>query len=130
MILVFDTSIIVDIERNNIDIINKIKKLIKLHPSEAKITFITYYEFLKGVEKRKIKNKEKAIEFINKFGLLDINKRTAEILAELKIKYDRLGIEFSLADLLIAAQTIENQMLLVTKDKNFDKIKELNKFIL
>ena len=130
MILVFDTSIIVDIERNNIDIINKIKKLIKLHPSEAKITFITYYEFLKGVEKRKIKTKEKAIEFINKFGLLDINKRTAEILAELKIKYDRLGIEFSLADLLIAAQTIENQMLLVTKDKNFDKIKELNKFIL
>src|SRR3989338_1841431 len=109
MILVLDTSVIIDMERNNSDTINKIKNLIKLHPSEAKITFITYYEFLKGVEKRKIKNKEKAIEFINKFGLLDINKRTAEILAELKIKYDRLGIEFSLADLLIAAQTIENQ---------------------
>ena len=130
MILVFDTSIIIDLERNNMDIINKIKGLIKLHPSEAKITFIAYYEFLRGIVKRKIKNKEKAIEFINKFGFLDINKKSAEILADLRVKYDALGIEFSLADLLIAAQVIENQMLLITKDKNFNKIEELNKIIL
>lgn len=130
MILVFDTSVLVDIGRNNIETINKIKKLIKLHPSEPKITFIAYYEFLKGIEKRKIKNKEKAIEFINKFGFLEINKKTAEILANLKLRYDKLGIEFSLADLLIAAQVIENQMLLVSKDKDFDNIEELNKIIL
>ena len=130
MILVLDTSVIIDMERNNSDTINKIKNLIKLHPSEAKITFITYYEFLKGIEKRKIKNKEKATDFINKFEFLNINRKTAEILSELKIKYGSLGIQFSLADLLIAAQVIENQMLLVTEDKNFNKIKELKKVIL
>ena len=130
MILVFDTSVIVDLERNNYGTIEKIKKLIRLHSSEAKITFITYYEFLKGIEKRNIKNKEHAIEFINKFEFLDINKRTAEILAELKVKYDKLGLEIPLVDLLIAAQVIENQMLLVTKDKIFENIKELNKVIL
>jgi|SRR3989344_5573100 len=130
MILVLDTSIVVDMGRNNKETLNKIYKIIKLHSDPAKITFITYYEFLNGLKKKNIKNKDKALEFINNFEILRITKKTAEILSELKIKYDRLGINFSLADLLIASQVIENQMLLLTKDSDFEKIEELKKFIL
>lgn len=130
MILVFDTSIVVDLERKNKITLNKIYKIIKLHPDPAKITFITYYEFLNGLEKKNVKNKEAALEFINNFEVLRITKKTAEMLSGLKIKYDKLGTNFSLTDLLIAAQVIENQMLLITKDSDFNNIKELDKIIL
>ena len=49
-------------------------------------------------------------------------KNTADRLVELKQKY-----ELPLADLLIAAQVIENNGILITKDNDFDKIKEIEK---
>src|SRR3989344_3574031 len=130
MILFLDTSIIIDLERKNKITLDKIYKMTKLHSDPARITFITYYEFLNGIEKKNIKNKKAALEFINNFEILQITKETANILSELKIRYNKLGVNFSLTDLLIAAQVIENQMLLITKDSDFNKIKELNKIIL
>ena len=76
MILVLDTSIIIDLERKNKITLDKIYKIIKLHSDPAKITFITYYEFLNGIERKNIKNKEAAMEFINNFEILQITKKT------------------------------------------------------
>jgi len=39
-------------------------------------------------------------------------------------------MEIPLADLIIASIAIENDMLLVTQDKDFKKIKELKKIII
>lgn len=129
MSLVFDTSILIDIERSDYNTINKIKLLAKEYPSPASITFITYYEFLRGLKIGKPKNYDKLIKFIDKFSMLRITKKTADILSEIKIKYDNKEITLSLADLLIASQIIENKLILVTKDKDFEKIEELNKII-
>ena len=53
MNLIFDTSIIIDIERGNKETINSIKELKDLYPAPAKITFITYFEFLYGLRGKK-----------------------------------------------------------------------------
>ncbi|MBI2142325.1 PIN domain-containing protein [Candidatus Woesearchaeota archaeon] len=47
-----------------------------------------------------------------------------------KYKYDKKGIILSLADLIIASQVKETNMTLVTKDKIFERIEEINKVLL
>ena len=125
MNLIFDTSILIDIDRGNKEIINKINELRNMYPSPAKIGFISYFEFLLGLKDKSDKNKEKSKEFIEKFNILQTTVNTADNLVMLKQKY-----ELPLADLLIAAQTIEHNGVLLTKDRDFKDIKEINKIIL
>ncbi|MEK6898818.1 MAG: type II toxin-antitoxin system VapC family toxin [Nanoarchaeota archaeon] len=125
MYLVLDTSILIDIERAYIGTIEKIRELKKTYPAPAKISFISYFEFIVGLKEKSEKNKEKSSAFIEKFDMMQTNKSTANYLAHLKNAY-----ELPLADLFIAAQTIENNAILVTKDKDFEQITELNKIIL
>ena len=70
------------------------------------------------------------IDFINKFNCLKASVMTAQILAELKHKYEKKGIQIGLADLIIASQAKESNMTLVSMDKTFEKIEEINKIIL
>jgi len=127
MIIVLDTSILINLEKGDIKTISKIRELSKIHTSPCLITFINYFEFLVGIRERNPKNKEKALAFIDKFGVIKVNKETAATLSELKCKHDKKGIILPLADLLIAAQIIENNMLLVTSDKDFENIEGLNR---
>ena len=130
MTLVLDTSILIDIEKKDKEVINKIEELSKVHYIPAAITFVNYFEFYFGAMPKSIKNRQIMLEFINKFNCLRASAKTGEILAELKHKYDNKGIVITLADLIIASQVIENNMVLVTKDKDFEKISEVRKVIL
>ncbi len=130
MIIALDTTILIELERRNRSITEKLKELAVQYPEPAHITFISYFEFLRGLTDKKPKNKEKALAFLNEFNLLLPTKKTAFILSELKAKYDRKGFSVPLADMLIAAQVIENNLLLVTKDNDFDKIEEMKKIVL
>jgi len=123
--LIFDTSILVDLDRGRIDTIKKIEDLRKMYPLPATIGFIAYFEFLLGLKDKSIKNKEKSKEFIEKFNVLQTTKNTADKLVELKQKY-----ELPLADLLIASQVLENNGILITKDNDFKAINEIEKIII
>lgn len=125
MSLVFDTSILIAIERGDRKTINELKKLSRVHPLPAQIAFICYYEFLRGIKITKPKKYKELLEFIRNFNVLQTTNTTAEILCDLRIKYDSAGEMLSLADLLIASQTIENHLTLVTKDRHFKRIGEL-----
>ena len=125
MYLIFDTSILIELERGNREIIAKINEIRKIYPTPAKISFISYFEFLYGLKEKSEKNKEKALAFIEKFSILQTTKITTNNLVALKAKY-----EFPLADLLIAAQTMEESAILLTKDKDFEDIEEIDKIIL
>jgi predicted nucleic acid-binding protein len=125
MNLIFDTSILVDLERGYEATIKKLEELRKIYPAPAKIGFISYFEFLLGFKNKSVKNKEKARQFIEKFSVMQTTKNTAEALVTLKQKY-----ELPLADLLIAAQVLENNAILVTKDKDFNMIKEMEKIVI
>ena len=130
MTLAFDTSILIELERKNQQAIEKIKELSLSQPFPAVLPFISYYEFIRGLKMRRNKDYEKRVAFIDRFNILKTSKKTAEILADLRIKYEHQGITLPLADLLIASQVIENQLTLVTLDKDFEKIEELKKIIL
>ncbi len=129
MTLVLDTSILIDIERKDKSIIEKLHSLALVHPDPAKITFVTQFEFLLGIKKKSFQHKEQLMNFLNNFVILHTTRITAEILSDLKQKYDKKGVSVSLADLLIAALVIENNMVLVTKDTDFNTIEEMKKII-
>ncbi len=129
MNIVFDTNILIDIQKKNTNILNKLKGLAAKYPSNPHITFVNYYEFLFGINKKTSRKKE-SLEFIRTFPVLNTTKRTAEILAKLKNKYNKKGFELPLADFLIASLVIENNMILLTSDKDFEHFKELNKIVL
>ena len=130
MMLIFDTSVIISIEREDKAVIRKIHELSMIYVGQPQITFVTCYEFLLGIKNRSPKNQNEALEFINNFNCLSATKRTAEILAELRHKYAVKGIEIALADFIIASQVKEYNMALVTRDKTFEKIDEISKVIL
>ena len=76
------------------------------------------------MRKRVEKNKEKYLSFIEKFETIPIKKETMHLLVLLKEKY-----ELPLADLLIAAQIMEKGYILVTKDRDFENITEIEKIM-
>ena len=125
MILVFDTSILIELDRGNKEIIRKLSDMRKVYPANAKISFVSYFEFLYGLRNKLEKNKYKSMDFIEKFDIIQTSKDTANLLINLKQNY-----ELSLSNLLIAAHTREVKGILVTKDKDFEKIKELKSIII
>ena len=125
MYLIFDTSILIDLERENKRTIHLISEIKKSYLIPPKITFITYCEFLHGIRKRSPENKAQAEAFLGLFEMLVLTKKTATCLSQLKSKY---GLD--LADLLIASQVFESNAILVTKDKDFEKITEIEKIFI
>jgi len=130
MSLVFDSSVIFELEHGNKEFIEKIKECVYFNPDPAQISFMTFFEFYEGLRNRSKKNKERAIVFVNNFKMLEPSKNTAIIVSNLRHTYESKGINIQLADLIIASQVLENNMILVTRDKGFQKIEELNKIIL
>ena len=130
MTLVLDTSVLIDLENKEKNTLEKLSKAVEMDQTPASITFIIYFEFYDGLRVKSQKNREKLIDFINKFNCLQTTKKTAQILSDLKNKYEKVGKALPLADMLIASQVIENNMTLITSNKHFDVIEELKKVIL
>ncbi|HLC53149.1 MAG TPA: type II toxin-antitoxin system VapC family toxin [Candidatus Nanoarchaeia archaeon] len=122
---ILDTSIVIEIERENKAVIEKIEQLKDIYSALPKISFMTYFELFEGISKKSEKNKEKALMLINLFEVMQTTKKTAQILILLREKY-----ELPLPDLFIAAQTLEHGGILVTKDTDFKSIQEIEKIIL
>ncbi|MBI4918344.1 type II toxin-antitoxin system VapC family toxin [archaeon] len=130
MILAFDTSILIEIERKNNLMIDKLKELVKLYPLPAQIPFMSYFEFYNGLSEKNVKNKNKSLLFVKKFKVIQTTDKTAEILSDLKSTCEKKGLSLPLADLMIASQAIENNFVLITLDADFNKIVELKKIVL
>lgn len=124
MNLIFDTSIIIEIERGNKEIIEKLEELRKMYPAPPRISFMTYFEFLYGLRKKSVKNKEKSRAFLELFEVIQTTNTTAEFLVMLKEKYG-----LSLTNLFITSQVMETNGVLVSKDKDFENIEEIEKII-
>lgn len=130
MIMVLDTSILIDLQRGNSKTRESLRKIAKEYPYPAKITVLSKFEFLTGLLGNYVKNEGRVREFISSFSVLQTTEKSAYIFAELKDKYDKRGMQIPLIDLLIAGLVIENSFVLVTKDKDFEKIEELKKIII
>ena len=130
MTLVLDTSILIDIEHNNKKTIDILKQLRAEHQDIPHIALINHFEFLIGLKEKKPHNEARGLHFLELFPVLAANKLTSKHLADLKYKYDKKGLLIPLADFLIAAQVIENNMTFVTRDKDYEGIEEMDKIIL
>ncbi len=130
MIITLDTSILIDLEQAIPETIEKLKRLSEVHHAPAHLTFISYFEFYYGITARSPKNYQKAYEFLQKFPVLQPTKRTAEILAKIRKEHEKKGQTLPLADLLIVSQVQEHNLLLVTKDKDFQMFENIQKVIL
>ena len=125
MTLLLDTSVMIDLSLNNKITIAEFALLREQYQGMPAISFITYAEFYEGLLHKNDINKKKFLAFAQLFPLLLPTKRTAAMLAELKVLYEDQGKKISMADLFIATQAIENRCVLVTKDRRFSQIKEL-----
>ena len=130
MNIVLDTDVLIEFEANKKNIVEELKEITEYSLTPPTLTFINYFEFIFGLIKKSPEKRQKAMDFVEKFYVLQTTKNTAKVLSKLKHKYYSLGKSLALADLMIASQVIENNMILVTRDRHFEKIEELEKIII
>ena len=125
MSLVFDTSVLINLERKEPKTVEAVRRLAEVDPLAPSVAFLAYFEFIHGLHAKSPKNKEQSLSFIEQFRCLEPTRRTAHILSRLLIAHALKGEGITMSDALIASQAIEHNMILVTGDKQFQKIKEL-----
>lgn len=130
MSLVFDTSVLIALQRKDDQVIAKLEELSKTYALTPYTTFLNIFEFLLGIKLKPPRNAKESVAFIRRFDILNTTESTSEIMADLKLKYDRKGMVLPIADLIITSLVIENDMVLVTRDRDFEKIEELHKEII
>jgi predicted nucleic acid-binding protein len=122
MTLVFDTSVLVELERGNTDIQKRVRRLVKLHAGHPAIAFATFAEFYYGTLKRNPKHAEGMLDYLEAYKVLSATRESARIFAELKLEMEQKGASVALFDLLIASLTLQYDGVLVTKDRGFSRI--------
>ena len=127
--VILDTAILIDLERNVISTIKQIEILCKIDP-KPNISFFTYAEYLYGIKYKSEENQQILKTRLKLYKCLHTTNITSEIVAELQHKYDKIGINIQLPDLIIASQANEHNLTLVTKDKQLEKIKEIKTIII
>jgi len=123
MSLLIDTSILIRQQKGDASVKRELDLLSKRFPETPAITFMNVFEYLIGIQAAK--RKPEATKILENFITINTTEQTSEIMASIKSKYDKKGILFSLADLIIACLAIENGMTLLTSDADFKKIEEL-----
>ncbi|MBI5391361.1 type II toxin-antitoxin system VapC family toxin [Candidatus Woesearchaeota archaeon] len=130
MALILDTSILIDIEQEVPETLHALAEIVRYEQHPASISFMSYFEFLYGLRNQSYQVKQEKTAWLRKFLCLEAGLHTAEILAELRQRYATKGKPLPLADMIIAAQTKEHHLTLVTKDKLFDKIEEIKAIVI
>lgn len=121
-----DSNIIIDISNNNQDTILKVENFAL--KGKLTTTLFNFIEVYFGVYNKKAG--EKCLKILDKLGHFSLTKKSSEFFIHLKHNYLKKGQAFSDFDLLIASIAIENELILLTEDKDFEQIKELNKIVL
>ena len=120
-----DSDILINFLRNDTKTINLIESL-KQQGKPISTTSINCFELLKGIPKLSRMDKNKVIDFLTNFNILnfdfDSSKKAAEIFDDLKSK----GEIIDLADILIASIVLINNEPFVTgNSRHFERIREL-----
>jgi len=126
--ITIDTSVLIELEAGNLDVYEKLKEIRKNHTENPALPFPCFSEFYYGILRSK-GNIEASLEFLNKFTPLHSTQNSAKLFAEIKIDLEKKGKLIKTFDMIIAALSIDHGTTLVTLDRDFENIKDLN-FIL
>ena len=127
---VIDTSILIEIENGNKEIINTILEMKKTPFSELYITIFTFCEFYYGAMEKSLENKEKVKQRLLQYEILNTSVETASRFCELFSALKKKGKSLPQFDTFIAAITIEQQGVLITGDNDFAQIPNLKSIVL
>ncbi len=119
--ILLDTDILVEIERNNEEVITKLSQVRAEYPGEVSITSAVYSEFLFGYLK---KNKQIPSDF-DLLEVIDFDKESAKIFAEKKKELEQQGTPIPSFDLITASCALANGATVVTSDSHFKNVKGL-----
>lgn len=93
---------------------------------EIAISAFTIHEILFGLEQEN----ESMHKFLGAVTVFLYDKQCAEISAQLDKKLTKSGTKIGIIDILIASVAIRNKLTLVTFDKAFSRVKDLDAKIL
>jgi tRNA(fMet)-specific endonuclease VapC len=114
-------------------IINKkppsaVDKIRSKHPDEVSISTITIAELEYGVYRSKHadQNRIALLEFLVPFVILDFDQSAAAVYGSVRASLERKGTPIGPMDLLLAAQALSQQLILVTNnEKEFRRVAAL-----
>lgn len=117
-----DTNIASDIIKGKIK-----KELQKVLPDQVCVSVITQAELLHGVAKKpEAKNLPLIVnEFLIRVDILPFNSKAAQTYATLRAYCESKGKILSAMDMLIAAHALSVDAVLVTNDKAFKQVSQL-----
>tara|TARA_Y100000310_G_scaffold242934_1_gene247226 strand:- start:23107 stop:23502 length:396 start_codon:yes stop_codon:yes gene_type:complete len=125
-----DTSILIEIEKNNKDVIKQLSDIPFLLENNLNISLFSYCEFYFGLIKKNKKNKHSYLQRLNKYNVYDPNLSTAALFSELLFSLRERGKLIQHFDIFIAATAIENNFTVITKDKLFLNIREVRTILI
>ena len=108
-----------------------VEKILFLPKEELYITIINYTELLYGIynSNKIIQNEKKILPFLESFKILQFDKNSSKIFAQLKAKLKKQGQIIADMDLMIASIAISNKAILYTNNlKHFNRIEGLKFF--
>ena len=118
--IVLDTSIVIEIEKGNKGVIDRLEELGRDSEGNLALTSAVYAEVLYGfvaIEKR-----EHGEEFLKTFDVLDFDKKSARAFALLKHALEKKGTIIPLFDIITASIVIAKNATLISSDKHFESI--------
>lgn len=117
-----DTNIIIDYLKNKLPTPLWFSK-----PHLIFVSQITIGELLFGAElsAKSVQNKNMYINFCNKFQLLPVNFATAQAYAKIKATLRKLGTPIPENDMWIAATALAFDLAIVTGDRHFERVPNL-----
>jgi len=124
--MIIDSDILIYFLKGNKEVINR---LLEIPSNQLYTTRINYTELLFGAynSDRIEKNLNTIIPFLKNFTILEFDKKSADIFAQLKAELKKDGNLIADMDLMIASITIANNETLYTNNlKHFKRIKKLN----
>ena len=105
-----------------------IKKFKQFELGEIGISTITVSDLQYGIVKSKYrkKNEFRLEEFLTPLEILTYDQTAARVYGDIRFQLEKLGKPIGPLDLLIAAQAISQDLVLITNnDKEFKRIKKL-----
>ena len=120
--ILVDTNILIDYTKSKSIFLKQLLEKQKAGEVSLFINPVILSEFLADKSLLNKAKHDKALDFISNFSVIDINKKTGILSGEIQ----RYNSVVFLADSLIAANCLENNFILATRNKkHFAKIRSL-----
>ena len=115
--LLFDTSAIIELIKGN-------SKLEKYLDEPVVVSTITIHELYYGANNSKNfdQNMHSVRQTLENVGYVEVKNNIAIIAAQIRAKLAKNGKEKALADILIAATAVDEELELITFDRDFEEI--------